>query len=1513
MLRSAQQGDAKEKSVLYVEGVPPGMEKEGLGTLFSLYGHVLKVHVGQSRNPKFITGYGIVHMSSSEEAETAIRELNNKPPLRLYVQFAKSKENKKQHEMKKAEKSQFSGMNLYRNNVNSVTYERSSLLGKLCSTASFEPQDKVQGSASPSLLPVKNLHITSEMGGRRVNCENGIPFPLMNVSSIHTLNQNVGRSISSVYLQKQGIGGRGQWAYPPQRLIPMIGGYYHNNAGRGQVYRARKTEGLGAAYYHSRTKQVPLTDYDHTNLSTADCYKGPEACLENIDPGISKIYKRIASGDDGRFVEPCNSINACVTCGLSGEFRCSRCKTWYCSKNCQIVDWPLHRLDCKNVEGSDDSSSLKSSESCSRRNFQSQVSDTGDKKNPQNTQKKDKDQKMLGKPHHIGDRRTQINGRNRSSLKSNKKEVYNFRTLGASKQQQPLKKGNGKDQVISSLDRSEVNKRPVSKENIKSSSIQQNNKGNKQKDNMSDKENDKAFQRNSKNDICNDEDSLKTCDLSEKEDSSFKTEMKLNTSCNATKHVQNVVSASKEEVMDSKMLASKDGTCLTVTDVEFSSTSGFKSQGHHTNNRAAWNSTSCQKYSENSPSAHKATDEIMATLSLNSSDKVIICNGNGPSEFWVQKCEEQQSLISLIEKLQETCTYDDISDYKNFSPVKGDLCVALFQEDKMWYRACISRVLNKGIYSVYFIDYGNTDYCCKNDLKPLPAALAKLPAQAIKCALPNIVSVDGADTWSDDAVTTFATLVNGNSFNIELIQITPSGTSEIELIDQYGNKVSDLLLMGKIAMRKNSVTGPPKFDSSTVEAYIPEQIEEATEILPSVPYDTVIEKLKLGQVVQLIITVVDIEKKEMWVGIVDEEVLQAVCKVQEELANEYLVSSGDSNYRPVTGEIIGTQSPSDDVWYRAYVLSVKNDMLLVRYIDYGNEETTIKSVPLKPEQKKYPSFAARCTVSNTSNSFRDERLKNLWIPNQALTASVKTLNKAKATFELTDESGNCICFLEGKPWYYDILIDQTSSVTMDETSSSEPPIDHSLKNQSICENLGKHFNPKDSSVTKVSPKVMAASSVAKPTLVVSSKSKWIKRENVKEQTMSGWDHSEIQIVWIDPENSLYVQKFSDVSHLQEMMLKLNQHCNSTSLRSINAPVDVVISAKFKEDQQWYRASITKRKDSSYIVHFLDYGNSDEVPKSDICDLPEEFSNVPVFCIKVKLDDVPDTIMIADVKDVLTSQLWIMKINDSKAEPITVELLDSEGASLNELLHSTEIANDVENSQEINLESKLPEANILEKENTENHQKISLATKDDLTPEQEEPVSTQEEQFYFTDCSFIDLPVGKTVQLAVSSITFNDIMFFQPIEEEVVTKLKEIMQKVNEHCNSVPDTAYVPVACEMCLAKFIDGLWYRAVALQPDENEVLILFADFGNTGMVATSDIRCITPEIMNYPVIAQHCVLQDSADIEWNDEKLQELKTLLPESEVINVTILEKSPDGYYIIDIPRFMKTTETGYFVS
>ncbi|XP_022254997.1 uncharacterized protein LOC106470659, partial [Limulus polyphemus] len=151
MLGSVQQGDAK-KVVLFVKGVPPGMEKEGLKNLFAPYGRVLYVHIGQSRNPKYITGYGMVHLSSLAEAETAIRELHKKPPLGLIIEFAQTNEERKMKlEMKKAEMNHYKEMSLNRIGETSVKNQSAPLVGNYNPSLGSRLQSRGRGATSSSL------------------------------------------------------------------------------------------------------------------------------------------------------------------------------------------------------------------------------------------------------------------------------------------------------------------------------------------------------------------------------------------------------------------------------------------------------------------------------------------------------------------------------------------------------------------------------------------------------------------------------------------------------------------------------------------------------------------------------------------------------------------------------------------------------------------------------------------------------------------------------------------------------------------------------------------------------------------------------------------------------------------------------------------------------------------------------------------------------------------------------------------------------------------------------------------------------------------------------------------------------------------------------------------------------------------------------------------------------------------------------------------------------------------
>lgn len=43
------------------------------------------------------------------------------------------------------------------------------------------------------------------------------------------------------------------------------------------------------------------------------------------------------------------NYNKCIKCGLNGTFICTRCNSLYCSKQCQVDDWPAHKKYCADL------------------------------------------------------------------------------------------------------------------------------------------------------------------------------------------------------------------------------------------------------------------------------------------------------------------------------------------------------------------------------------------------------------------------------------------------------------------------------------------------------------------------------------------------------------------------------------------------------------------------------------------------------------------------------------------------------------------------------------------------------------------------------------------------------------------------------------------------------------------------------------------------------------------------------------------------------------------------------------------------------------------------------------------------------------------------------------------------------------------------------------------------------------------------------------------------------------
>ncbi|KAG2180234.1 hypothetical protein INT43_004023 [Umbelopsis isabellina] len=92
----------------------------------------------------------------------------------------------------------------------------------------------------------------------------------------------------------------------------------------------------------------------------------------------------------------------------------------------------------------------------------------------------------------------------------------------------------------------------------------------------------------------------------------------------------------------------------------------------------------------------------------------------------------------------------------------------------------------------------------------------------------------------------------------------------------------------------------------------------------------------------------------------------------------------------------------------------------------------------------------------------------------------------------------------------------------------------------------------------------------------------------------------------------YVQVLNDqAKKLETLMSEFADHHSKHTEPSVPKPRNgELVSAKFTEDDSWYRAKVRKANAKGVEVFYVDYGNSETVPLSRIRALPQKFSTLP---------------------------------------------------------------------------------------------------------------------------------------------------------------------------------------------------------------------------------------------------------------------------------------------------------------
>lgn len=257
----------QEEYTLYVTNMPYELNEEGLLEIFNYYGTV-KSHFSRG-NWAYIT------YNTYRDAESAIRDLNGVPPLRMKVSFGKRLKD-----------------DVGYNNISIPVTEKEP---DVQSTKNVTTPNKSMTSTMERTKPSDVVNTLESNSGM-----------LKPIAEQNRLPNGICKD-ADPYQCSNTLWTRGQYTVTPD-------GKRHVSLGRG--------------------------------YST---YEIPEPIPEIADH-FNKVYeKRIFGLYEYGKDELQDKVGKCRVCSKLSKFFCERCHVFYCTKNCQVTDWPTHKIDCEAI------------------------------------------------------------------------------------------------------------------------------------------------------------------------------------------------------------------------------------------------------------------------------------------------------------------------------------------------------------------------------------------------------------------------------------------------------------------------------------------------------------------------------------------------------------------------------------------------------------------------------------------------------------------------------------------------------------------------------------------------------------------------------------------------------------------------------------------------------------------------------------------------------------------------------------------------------------------------------------------------------------------------------------------------------------------------------------------------------------------------------------------------------------------------------------------------------------
>uniref|UniRef100_F7G7H9 Tudor domain-containing protein 1 n=1 Tax=Ornithorhynchus anatinus TaxID=9258 RepID=F7G7H9_ORNAN len=839
----------------------------------------------------------------------------------------------------------------------------------------------------------------------------------------------------------------------------------------------------------------------------------------------------------------------------------------------------------------------------------------------------------------------------------------------------------------------------------------------------------------------------------------------------------------------------------------------------------------------------------------------IVTEFKHPGEFYLQIYSS--AVLEYIGKLSVSLreTYTNMAIQEEYIPIKGEVCVAKYFVDQTWNRIIVQEVdvLQKKA-QVLYIDFGNGEVVPFSRLQQLKKNIELFPPCAIKCRVANVIPTAGG--WTNDCINTVKPLIAEQYCSGKILDIIQeefiSFAVDIELPGSGKHLDCVLVEMGHGLRLKEQIIKSENSNESYFEAIRNKSDEEEK----SVEQGNNLKMLSLNIGEEFSAAIAHILTPEDFFCQYLKNSSQ-LCELQLSV-NEYCGRlPAHSNFHPAVGDVCCAQYTEDNQWYRASVLAyVSEDSALVGYVDYGNFEILNLSrlCPMSPNLFKLPVQAIKCSLAGVKSPSKTWTLEAIsmmkkLVQNKMITVKVVDKKDNSSLVELMDTSVNPSISINKCLIDAGIAVEEGNLLTAD-----------------------KVFNFKD----------MTAMLTVEESL---NKMEWTKVELAVNQVV------DVLVCMVYNPGEFYCQilKEDAMYRLNELNKSLAKYCQQSSPYFLKPTVGEPCCAFFLGDYNWYRALVKEILPNGYVkVHFVDYGNVEEVKLDKLRQISAEFLRLPFQGIQCWLSDIKPIRREWSKEATARFRMYVAGI---KLRARVLDIRDR-GAGLQLTDLSTDhpqTINDILISENLALKEGLPSRgncnnNPIKKINSHIDSKIQ---------------ATSSPYLWKT----IEFPVNASIPVHILEVINPNLFYAFPINNKVDQgKLQRMTMELLEHCNSQKNRpSFTPRIGDACCARFLcDNYWYRAIVLDISNSEVKVVYVDYGNIETLPFSRVLPISPSFLELPFQIIRCSFEGIMQLPGSDSLLvtDQLKKLVLNQRVLitvkgihenvhAVSVLKQSENG--------------------